>query len=315
MKAKLDVAKKTQKAIWEKLQPAVDTYNKLKEELDKSKLEREDLGEKAKVDEKEIELLHESIQGTKQKRDAIVNKYYADEDGYFTQQKLIRKIEWLTREKERAVRDAEYRREREEEERSRVPVHPYSEEMEICGQLMAYCKRYMTAKKEEEKKEAPKTENAALSAKISKGELKPMESKKKKEEELFIIGGKKKKDKKDKKAKKAEEEKINVDFGTLALFDRVHLQPPLYPKDAQATFEKLVIQKKYFDELPAKEEKKAPVEKKVEAPAAAATPIATEVKPAAEVAPVAPVVPVVAKPEETKVEVAPPTQVPTTESK
>jgi len=263
-----------------KIQPAVDEYERVKEELDKSQKAWDELSEASKVDESKIDNLNKNMDEVKKKRDAIVNKYYEEEDAFMVQQKLVRKIEWMTREKERAMKRDQYRREREAEEAARKPIHPYLEEMEICDQLVAYCKRFLVPKKEEEKKEIQKVDNALLNSKISKGEIVVMQDKKKKEEEgMLVIGGgkRKKKEKKEKKkTKKGEEAKFQVDIGTLAQFDRVQLQPPLNSKELATMVEKLIAKKKYFEELPLhekKEEVKAPLaeekkeeEKKSEAP-------------------------------------------------
>jgi hypothetical protein len=271
IKVKLDVAKKTQHALWEKVQPAVDRFNALKTELDQMYKDREDLTEETKIEQKKIELIELEIGEVRKKMNEVVNKFYKDEDEYYVQQKLIRKIEWMTNEKERALRTERIKKEREEEEKARIPIHPYIEEMELCDQLIAYCKKFSPAKKEEEKKEIPKPENKDLSAKINKGELKVVENKKKKEEQLMIIGGgKKKKDKTEKKkAKKpADAPRVPVDLGMLALFDKVGVQAPLFMKDLHAATEKLGERKKYFETLPEIEKKKAeekkPEEKKPE---------------------------------------------------
>ena len=244
----------------------MDHFGALKIELDQMYKDREDLTEETKIEQKKIELIELEIGEIRKKMNEVVNKYYNDEDEYYTQQKLLRKIEWLTNEKERATRIDRINREREEEEKSRVPIHPYIEEMELCDQLIAYCKKFGPAKKEEEKKEIPKAENKSLEAKINKGELKIVEDKKKKGEELTIFGaGKKKKKEKTekKKSKKAEVPRVPVDLGMLALFDKVQVQAPLFLKDLPAAIEKLTEKKKYFDALPEVEKKKVE-EKKVE---------------------------------------------------
>ena len=307
VKTKLDAAKKNQHEIWSKIQPAVDEYNKYKAELDQTRKAWDDLSEESKIEEKKIELLTLNIEEVKKKRDAFVNKYYEAEDKHMDQQRLLRKIEWMTREKERALKDAAWRKEREEEERARIPVHPFMEEIAICEQLITYCKKYLgTAKKEEEKKEVIST--ADIASKIAKGGLKPMDNKKSKEGTgLTIIGavGKKKgRDRDDRKKAKAkpEEASLEVDLGTLSLFDKVQVQPPLFVKNLAAALEKLIEKKKHFEELPAtqpkKEEKKAEEPKKVEEekkvePAAVEVKPAEEVKPAVEVKPAEEVKPAV----------------------
>lgn len=270
IKAKLVVAKKNQKDIWEKLQPAIDAHEKVKKDMELLNKEWDDLSEDAKVEQKKIELVDANIYEIKKKRDEIVNKYYEEDDKYFQQQKLIRKIEWMLRQKEYLQDRARIQKEREEEEKSRIPVHPYLQEMEICDQLIAYCKRMIGTKKEEEKKEVAKTEKSILSTKS--GVVVVVDKKKKEEEGMVVVGGgKKKKEKKErsKKGKKAAEERFQIDFGMLSLFDKVQLQPPLQMKEVQPTLEKLVAKKKYFNELPPKEpEDKKPAETKKEEPAA-----------------------------------------------
>ncbi len=281
VKTKLDAAKKNQHEIWSKLQPAIDEYDKLKTQLDQTRKAWYELNEESKLEEKKIELLTQNAEEVKKKRDALVNKYYEEEDKYRDQQRFIKHIEWMTRQKERAIQDAEWQRQREEEEKAKVPPHPYMEEIAICDQLIAYCKKFTGAgKKEEEKKEsvAAKADTSAIASKISKGELKPMENKKKKEEEgMLVIGGtgkKKGRDRADrKKAKtKPEDARLEVDFGSLALFDKVQVQPPLFVKNVQATLDKLIERKKFYESQPAqevkKEEAKKPEEKAAAAPAA-----------------------------------------------
>ena len=84
-------ARNSQKAIWAKLQPAIDEYNRLKEELDKTHKEWDELSEESKVEEKKIELLTKGIEELK-KKEALANKFYEEEDAYYAQQKLIKKI-------------------------------------------------------------------------------------------------------------------------------------------------------------------------------------------------------------------------------
>jgi hypothetical protein len=283
--------------IWEKLQVVIEKYSALKKKKEDTDKEYNDKIEDVKVEQKKIELLTSSTQEIKKKMDALVDKYYQEEDAYYAQQKLIKKIEWLTREKERAIAADKYKKEREAEERAYRPAHPYQDQIDACEQLISYCNKFIVQKKEEEKKVIEKMEIAAnVQSKIAKGELKPVENKKKKEEEgRIIVGGRKKnKDKKDmKKAKKAADEKLDVDYGTLILFDKVQLAPPVHLKDYPATLAKVIEKKTYFQELPSKEapkeEQKEKVETKLVVDAKA------EVAPAPEV--IHPVVPAPAVPE------------------
>ena len=124
MKEAYTIAKKRMNEIWEKLQVAIEKHavlKKKKEDIDK---EYNDKIEDVKVEQKKIELLTLNTQEIKKKMDALVEKYYQEEDAHYAQQKLIRKIEWMTREKERAIAADKYRKEREAEERAYKPLHP-----------------------------------------------------------------------------------------------------------------------------------------------------------------------------------------------
>jgi len=275
-----------------------------------------DKQESVKLEQKNIELLKLNAQEIKKKMYEITDKYYADEDAYYAQQKDIRKIEWMTQQKERAIKYRQIQMEREAAERAKKPIHPFIEEMEICDQLIAFCKKFSVDKKQEENKATEKVQiSEAIQNKINKGELKPVEDKRKKEEEKLVVGEMKKKkkgQKKDKKDnKKGVEAKLQVDFGTLMLFDKVQLAPPIYLKDLPAIVAKINEKKAYFKDLPEKEEQKEKAEpqlvpekkegppaaqaeekkemekveeKKIEAPA----PLPEQVPPAPQEAPAAP---------------------------
>lgn len=265
LKDRYHKAKKAQSEIWNKLQVAIEEHSEIKKKLDIMNKEWSERQESTKVDEKKIELIGQGVEGIKKKMDALVNKYYETEDAYYQQQKLIKKIEWMTREKERAVRFEKIRKEREEEEKAKIPPHPYQAELDTCDQLISYCKKFIVEKKEDVKKPGEKAENKALQSKITKGELVVVQDKKKKEEEgMIVIGAKKKK--KDKivkekmQTKKATEAKFDVDLGTLSMFDKVQIQPLLQPKNISITLAKVQERKKYYQELPKVEEaKKSPV--------------------------------------------------------
>lgn len=242
------------------LHRTIESHNAIKDELAEMDKAWDERTESAKVEHKKIELLGENIAEIHKKMNALVNKYYDEEDAYYVQQKEIRKIEWMMREKERALEKQAYVTQKKVEEKEKTPQHPYLEEMGVCDHLIAYCKKFGVVKKADEKKEEEKVLTKELESKISKGEITLVENKRKKEEQGFFVVNtrpkkakqnpeQKKKDPKLKKGKKVEP-KFEVDFGSLALFDKVRLQPPLLLKDLPAALEKLIERKKYYYELP-----------------------------------------------------------------
>jgi hypothetical protein len=262
----LNAAKLKQKAIWEQLQVVLDKHNELKAKREAMDKDWNDRIEDVKVEQKKVELLNENSAEIRKKLGLIVEKYYAEEDAFFDQQKLIKKIEWLTFEKERIVERERMRKEIEEEEKKRVPFHPYQEQLDICDQLVLFCKKYIPNTKEHEAVKAAAAQvelSEAFKNKFTKGEIKPVVDKKQKEMEgMLIIGANKKKSKNDKKSmkksKKEAEGKLEVDFGTLQLFDKIQLAPPMYLKDVSACVEKINQRKKHYEVLPGEEAKKAP---------------------------------------------------------
>lgn len=254
-----DETKKKKEKAWEAVQPLVDEYKKLREITDKLAKSKEDLSEEAKIEEEKARLIEQNIRGVQEQRNVLVESYYKVEDSYMEQQRLIKKIAWMTEQKKWAVEEDKRKRQQEEEEKARKPVHPHAEEMEACDQLIAFCKRRMGVDKRQEEKKVviPVAEKSLIGV---EGKAVPMEDKRKKEEELLIIGGtgkKKGKNRNDrKKAKPKEELRLDIDIGTLQLFDMVQVQPPLSFKTLPETVQKLEEKKKYFDELPAEPEKK-----------------------------------------------------------
>ena len=164
------------------------------------------------------------------------------------QQRLIKKINWMIQQKEHAIKDAEWAKAKEEEEKARKPVNPHIEEIEACDQLISYCKRYMGLdKKEEIKKDEIRAPEKALE--VGKGGIVLLE--KKRDDELVPKGKKKGKNRNDRrKNNPKEEDKLDIDIGTLGLFDKTQVQPPLSFKALPETLEKLIQKKKYFEELP-----------------------------------------------------------------
>jgi len=267
--------------------------------MDQTRKEWDDLSEDAKVEEKKIELLKQSIDGLKKKRDEIVNKYYAEEDKYNDQLRLIKRIEWMAREKERLIKDDEWKKKREEEEKAKKPVNPYLEHIDTCDHLIVYCRKHGALEKKiaEKKPEVSAEEAKVIQEKIQKGGLKAMEDKKTKEEaSKLVIGGKKKgKDRSERKAARAklntkpEEQKLPIDLGTLGLFDFIGVKPPILVKEIAATLDAIIDKRKHFEELGQKEAEKQAAEKAAEAK--------KEEKPAEK--------PAEAKPAETKTEEKP----------
>lgn len=118
--------------IWEQLQAAIEKHGALKKRKDDMDKEYNDKIEDVKVEQNKIELLTLNSQENKKIMDALVEKYYEEEDAYYAQQKLIRKIKWMRREKERVIAAEKYKKEREAEERAYKPAYPYQEQMYIC---------------------------------------------------------------------------------------------------------------------------------------------------------------------------------------
>eukprot|EP00826_Nyctotherus_ovalis_P058384 TRINITY_DN801_c0_g1_i4.p1 TRINITY_DN801_c0_g1~~TRINITY_DN801_c0_g1_i4.p1 ORF type:complete len:267 (+),score=158.58 TRINITY_DN801_c0_g1_i4:794-1594(+) len=259
----MDAIKKKLDEDYQAVKPLAEESKKLYEEVEQVKKSRQDLTEEAKVEEKKVELISQNIAGIRTKRNELIEKYYKAEDKYMEQQRLIKRIAWMTQQKEWAIKKAERQRQEEEEEKQRKPVHPHAEEIEVCEQLIAYCNRRMGVdKKQEEKKAVVGAAEKTLAS--GGGKVVLMENKKKKEEELLCIGGtgkKKGKNRNDrKKAKPIEELKLDVDIETLGLFDKVQIQPPYQFKGLAETVKKLEEKKKHFEELPPEPENKEAAE-------------------------------------------------------
>jgi hypothetical protein len=240
-------------------QPLNEEYMKLIEDNNKLKSAKNEPSESTKLEEAKINALDQAVKEILEKRKNIIESYYLAEDKYMDQQRLIKKIGWMTQQKERALREAERKRQEEEEEKTRKPIHPHADEIEACEQLIMFCKKRMGIdKKQEEKKVVIPAAEKSLASSGGKAVL--MEDKKKKEEELLIIGGagkKKGKNRNDrKKTKPVEELRLDVDIETLKLFDLVQVQSPMLFKSLADTLQKLEEKKKYFEELPPEPEKK-----------------------------------------------------------
>jgi len=246
-------------AAWEETEPFVKEYKKLMEITGKLKMSKEELSESAKTEEAKIDSLDKAKEQIKKKMYNLVESYYKAEDKYMNQQRLMNKIKWMTIQKEKVMKEAERIKQEEEEEKARKSIHPHAEKIEICEQLIMFCKKRMPIDKRQEEKKvviaAPEKSIASAGDKVVL-----VEDKKKKEEEFLIIGGagkKKGKNRNDRKKVKPEEElRLNVDMGILKLFDEVQVQPPMSLKSLAETVQKLEEKRKYFEELPSEPEKK-----------------------------------------------------------
>ena len=110
--------------IKSKIDPAVKTFDAINEEVNKLKKTQQDRIEDAKIEEEKVELVRQHVDGVRNKRNEIINKYYEAEDKYMEQQRLIKKINWMAQQKERAIKQAEWERQKEEEEKAKIPINP-----------------------------------------------------------------------------------------------------------------------------------------------------------------------------------------------
>lgn len=253
LKKKYDEVKAKNFEMGNKYAAAKDKYLEVKAKLTafdeaKQKSSEENKGEQVKIDAFNAELTE-----IRKKMHEMVDKFYTAEDNYWAQQKIIKRIEYMKREKDRIVDRDTRQKAWEAEQRAKKPIHPYIEQMETCDHLVDFCKKFVKAgppaaeASKDEKKEAEQT---ALGSRLAAGELKVISKKKDKdlEEEAPRKG------KKGKKAK-ASEDTIPMDLGTLSLFDSIGLPPPLHLKDIETTIEKLKARKTHYKELPEKEPK------------------------------------------------------------
>ena len=259
MKKKRDEAKKKTEAAWKETEPLVEEYKKLMDINTKLRMSKDELIESAKTEEAKIVSLGKAIEQINRKKYNLVESYYRAEDEYMNQQRLIKKIEWMKNQKEKVMKEAERIKQEEEEEKARKIIHPHAEKIEACEQLIMFCKKRMGIdKKQEEKKVVIPAAEKSIASIGDKAVL--VEDKKKKEEEFLIIGGtgkKKGKNRNDrKKMKPVKELTLNVDIGTLKVFDQVQVQPPMSFKSLAETLQKLEERRKYFEELPPEPEKK-----------------------------------------------------------
>jgi len=92
-------------------------------------------GSNAKIQE-----ARDQIKKYKQKKQDAWNNFREKTDQFYQQKRQIEHIEWMQRQKDRLVRNAE-RAEREEEERKlQAPDVPFAYEMELCQNLIDYCR-------------------------------------------------------------------------------------------------------------------------------------------------------------------------------
>lgn len=268
LKEKYDEARKLQDTTWQRLTVVKDEQLKLKQILEKYDHEWESTSEECKNEQIKIDAIALEISNIRKKMNEIVDRYYTDEDAYYAQQKIIKKIQYMIREHEHLVqRDAD-RKAYEAEELLRRPVHPHIDEMEACDQLMDFCKKYtapVAGAPAPAKAEEQKVVSKELEDKLASGELKALPEKKKKgDEEVMRIGAAPKKVKKPKTKKDPDAGKVPIDMGILALFNSVGLQPPLKVTEVPAAVEKIKERKTYYFNLPEEEKKKAEELKKVE---------------------------------------------------
>jgi len=186
-----------------------------------------------------IKEFRETMRASRVEFKGLEDEYYQREREYRAQQREEQKRAYQEREAERKRR-AEYRKKMEEEN----AVDPFTDEIVMCEQLVAYLSKWsqpMNGTTQEEKAVEEASNGVQGLTLIGK---------KKSDEEVFFVGGKGKKNKKGKGSAEAKKpERLIHGMDSLASFQKVGLVPPQTTADVAASVEDLKKAKEKFEEL------------------------------------------------------------------